>query len=293
MVTDIKTNFSYNGEGDSTADIMTSSLNQNSTQGLWRKGILCQVQGGVWSMEARLTAEDLNLGSAQVPGFAALGTKRLLYAKHKNEFLNIIGKARSAAERYGFNFVLTGSYFVPFTNFDKLKAVVERQKAVFYSRVDSFIESYTERRAEYLEKYAEYWDKLEPYYPDPEIVRSKFNMNAIYYVASMSDIISDADNSDDVYLKWAVDSMNGLRSEARDVADVIRKATSNGNLDGRTMRRVQTLIDRLQNMDMLEDATLRNAALSLAADATPVNADILEAAATDVEASSVRAVLLD
>jgi hypothetical protein len=293
LVDDTEVSYSSNGDmATATQDLLIGSTNK-TVQGLWRKGVLVQIQGGVWSMETRLTADDLNIGVNEVPGFALLGKKRLLDAKYKNEFLNIIGKARSAAERLGFGFVLTGSYFVPFGNFDRLKAVIERQQETFDLKVSRFIEGYTERRAEYLEKYSEYWDKLDPYYPEPEYVRSKFSMQAIYYVASMSGTMTATGNSDDLYLKWVVDSMNGLRSEAREVASTIRKATSEGNLDGRTMRRVQTLIDRLQNMDMLEDPNLRNAALALAADASIGNAAALEAAATDVEVESVRAILLD
>jgi len=293
LVDDTEVSYSSNGDmATATQDLLIGSTNK-TVQGLWRKGVLVQIQGGVWSMETRLTADDLNIGVNEVPGFALLGKKRLLDAKYKNEFLNIIGKARSAAERLGFGFVLTGSYFVPFGNFDRLKAVIERQQETFDLKVSRFIEGYTERRAEYLEKYSEYWDKLDPYYPEPEYVRSKFSMQAIYYVASMSGTMTATGNSDDLYLKWVVDSMNGLRSEAREVASTIRKATSEGNLDGRTMRRVQTLIDRLQNMDMLEDPNLRNAALALAADASIGNAAALEAAATDVGVESVRAILLD
>ena len=293
LVDDTEVSYSSNGDmATATQDLLIGSTNK-TVQGLWRKGVLVQIQGGVWSMETRLTADDLNIGVNEIPGFALLGKKRLLDAKYKNEFLNIIGKARSAAERLGFGFVLTGSYFVPLGNFDRLKAVIERQQETFDLKVSRFIEGYTERRAEYLEKYSEYWDKLDPYYPEPEYVRSKFSMQAIYYVASMSGTMTATGNSDDLYLKWVVDSMNGLRSEAREVASTIRKATSEGNLDGRTMRRVQTLIDRLQNMDMLEDSNLRNAALTLAADASIGNAAALEAAATDVEVESVRAILLD
>jgi len=266
---------------------------QGRTQGLWRKGVLVQIQGGVWSMETRLTADDLNIGISQIPGFATLGKKRLLDAKHKNQFLNVIGKARSAAERLGFNFVLTGSYFVPFGNFERLKEVITEQQVGFYRLADRFIENYTERRAEYLEKYSEYWEKLDPFYPAPEVVRSYFKFNAIYYVASMSGIVSEVGNADDMYLNWAVDAMNSLRSESREVAGAVEKAVDDGTLDGRTMRRVQTLIDRLQNMDMLEDTTLRGAALALAADASMDTATALKNAATDVEIGSVRAILLD
>jgi len=281
-----------NGRSTGSDSVIDAPV-QGRTQGLWRKGVLVQIQGGVWSMETRLTADDLNIGVNQIPGFATLGKKRLLDAKHKNEFLNVIGKARSAAERLGFNFVLTGSYFVPFGNFELLKEVVTKQQIEFYRLADRFIENYTERRAEYLEKYAEYWEKLDPFYPAPEVVRNSFKFNAIYYVASMSGVVSEAGNADDMYLNWAVDAMNSLRSESREVADAVEKAVDGGTLDGRTMRRVQTLIDRLQNMDMLEDTTLRGAALALAADASTDTAMALKNAATDVEIGSVRAILLD
>jgi len=268
-------------------------LNTSKTQGLWRKGVLVQIQGGVWSMEARLQPSDLNIPDEEIPGFALLGKKRLLEPKYKNQFLNIIGKARSAAERLGFNFVLTGSYFVPFGNFERLKEIVSARQKDFYREADFFVASYADRREEYLDQYPQYRERLVPYYPEPEIVRSTFKFNAIYYVASMSGVVSAEGNADDMYLSWAVEAMNTLRSEARDVADAVKKATSDGTLDGRTMRRVQTLIDRLQNMDMLEDSTLRGAALSLANDATVVTAEALQAAAVDVRPGAVRAILLD
>ena len=46
-------------------------------------------------------------------------------------------------------------------------------------------------------------------------------------------------------------------------------------------------------MDMLEDVSLRNAALALANDATSANADALTKVATDVDMDAVRAILLD
>jgi predicted nucleic acid-binding protein len=265
----------------------------SNSQGLWKKGVLVQLQGGVWSMEARLQADDLNMDSGSIPEFATLGKKRLLDAKHKNEFLGIINKARGAAERLGFRFLLTGSYFIPFSNFDRFRELVDSMQKDFYRRADSFVETYSEKRVEYLERYAAYWDRLEPYYPEPAVVRGKFRFSAIYYAATMSSVISPDAAAEDIYLTWAVQAMNILRSEARDVATAITKATVDGTLDGKTMRRVQTLIDRLQNMDMLEDSTLRGAALALAADANLNTADALQAAAVDVRPGSVRAILLD
>ena len=139
----------FNNNISDTSDLLDSPFNtatpanRNDRKGLWRKGVLVQIQGGVWSMETRLTADDLNMGRNQIPGFATLGKKRLLDPKYKNQFLNIVGKARAAAERLGFGFVLTGSYFVPFGNFDRLKEIIDKQQRSFDSLADRFIDSYT------------------------------------------------------------------------------------------------------------------------------------------------------
>ena len=277
--------------GDPMEGAMSGEV-EVQTDSLWKRGVLVQIQGGVWSMEARLRPDDLDMSATQIPPFATLGKKRLLDPKFKNEFLRPIQNARSAAERLGFNFVLTGTYFVPFGNFDRLKEAIEPQQVAFYGMADRFIDAYTEKREEYLEKYSQYWDKLEPYYPNPESVRSLFKFNVLYYVASISDMVSSDGNAEDLYLQWAVDSMNTLRSEAREVAEAVKNAVDDGTLNGRTMRRVQTLIDRLQNMDMLDDTALRGAALALAADATPQTAQALKEAAKDVGVGSVRAIFL-
>jgi len=266
----------------------------DATKGLWRKGVLVQIQGGIWSMEARLNPSDIDVLPSQIPQYAKLGKKRLLDQKNKNSFLNIIGKARSAAERFGFPFVLTGSYFIPFGNIDILKNIIAKQQEQFYSEADRFVASYADKIGDYLDSFPpEHRERLEPHYPSPEKLRRTFKFNAVYYVVSMSQMVSDTADADDMYLNWAMDSMNMLRSEARDVANAVQKANADGSLDGRTMRRVQTLIDRLQNMDLLEDSSLRGAALALATDVSSETAEALKEAATDVGLGQIRAILLD
>ena len=270
------------------------SENSDTTKGLWRKGVLVQIQGGIWSMEARLNPSDIDVEPSQIPQFAKLGKKRLLDQKNKNAFLNIIGKARSAAERFGFPFVLTGSYFIPFGNIDRLKDIIAKQQEQFNSEADRFVASYADKIGDYLDSFSpEHRERLEPHYPSPEKLRRTFKFNAVYYVVSMSQMISESVDADDMYLNWAVDSMNTLRSEARDVANAVQKANAEGSLDGRTMRRVQTLIDRLQNMDILEDSSLRGAALALATDVSSETAEALKEAAANVSTGRVRAVFLD
>ena len=68
---------SVNGKGDAKA------LEQ-----IWNKGILCRIQGGIWSMEARLDPGDLNMRGEELPDFVKLGSKKLLPDREKQRFLN-------------------------------------------------------------------------------------------------------------------------------------------------------------------------------------------------------------
>ena len=262
-------------------------------QGIWKKGILVQIQGGVWSMEAKLQASDIGKSSQEIPEFVSLGKKRLFSTKEKNRFLNIVSRARNSAERLGFPFFITGSFFIPFANYDRLKDSVEVERANFFARVDEFIERYDERRSQFLDIHEDHRQLLEDHYPDPEAVRNMFKFNVVYYMASLSDGITGDASGEELYLQWAVESMNSLREEARVVSDAIGGALKDKKLDGRTMRRVQTLVDRLTNMDLMGDTKLRDAALALSVSPTTERAKELKQIATNVTTENVRALLLD
>jgi len=262
-------------------------------QGIWKKGILVQIQGGVWSMEAKLQASDIGKDRSEIPEFVSLGKKRLFSTKEKNRFLNIVSRARNSAERLGFPFFITGSFFIPFANYDRLKESVNNERVNFFKRVDEFIERYDERRTQFLEIHEAHRFLLEEHYPEPELIRNMFKFNVVYYMASLSDGITGDASGEELYLQWAVESMNSLREEARVVSDSIGSALREQKLDGRTMRRVQTLVDRLTNMDLMGDTKLRDAALALSVSPTPERAKGLKQVATDVTTENVRALLLD
>ena len=279
-----------------TTEWMTeAALSTNDTgsayKNLQQKGILVQIQGGVWSMETKLEANDVGL--QKVPSFITLGKKRLLPVKEKNRFLNYVSRARNIAERLGFPFFITGAYFIPFSNYDQLKDLLEIEENSFFAEVDSFIGRYEERRADFLEKNEEYRDILENHYPTADFVRSKFSFRSVYFMASLSSSVIGDESGEQLYLEWAVDSINSLREEATTAASAIQNAITNGTLDGRTMRRVTTLIDRLTAMDLSNDPQLRQAAFTLATNPTNENAEALKKSASAVTLDQVRAVVLD
>ena len=259
---------------------------------IWDRGVLCQIQGGVWSMEARLHPSDINV-SGDLPEFVKLGSKKLLPAKVKSRFLNTLGRARNAAERYGFPFFINGSYFVPFENFEQLKECVEKERGAFFGHVDAFIDKYAEQREEYLETYSSHKNSLIDHYPSVEYVRSRFKFEVVYYAANITSVVSDDSSAEDMYLSWAVSAMNSLREEARQVADAITSSIDNGTMDGRSMRRVQGLIERVSALDMLDDEDLRGATMALAGSPSKFTANQLKNVATDVNPMYVRRVLLD
>ena len=260
---------------------------------IWNKGILVQIQGKVWSMEAKLEARDIGKSPEDIPEFVSLGKKRLFSNKQKNEFVAILGRSRATAERYGFAFPITGAFFVPFKNFDTLKALLDSQTEKFYAKVDAFVSGYEERREEFLTQHEEHRATLEEHYPEAETIRSKFGFNALYYSTKMSSVANGEQSGDEMYVQFVLDSMNSLREDAREVAQSIKERLKVDKFDGRTERKVGTLIEKLTNMDLMEDSDLKNAAFRLVADPTSANADKLSDAAKNVEEDDIRAVLLD
>ena len=126
-----------------------------------------------------------------------------------------------------------------------------------------------------------------------EYVRSRFKFEVVYYAANITSVVSDDSSAEDMYLSWAVSAMNSLREEARQVADAITSSIDNGTMDGRSMRRVQGLIERVSALDMLDDEDLRGATMALAGSPSKFTANQLKNVATDVNPMYVRRVLLD
>ena len=130
--------------------------------------------------EARLAAEDIGI-TGDVPDFVTLGYKKLFDKSIRNEFSRIVSNARTALQRYGFNFLLVGSHYVPKEAAPELVPVLQKCREEFYDAVDRFIERYEERRETFLTQYESWRDSLEPHYPDESTVREKFYFDVYSY----------------------------------------------------------------------------------------------------------------
>ena len=261
---------------------------------IWKKGILVQIKSKIWSMEAKLEARDIDKAPDEIPEFVSLGKKKLFSNVQKDRFTRLTSRGRSTADRLGFDFPVTGSVFVPFKNFDALKALLEAQQAQFYAEVDLFIENYESNREAFLNEHEEHRTRLEEHYPVAETIREKFAFTVMYFATSMGNSINGSQSGDEIYMQFVLNAMNELREDAQKVAASIKASIADGKFDGRTERKIFKLIERLGNMDLLEDSNLKDAAFRLAVAPTPANADALnEAAAVEVTSTRVRAVLLD
>ena len=262
---------------------------------LWDKGVLIHVRSGVWSMEARLDAEDIGI-TGDVPDFVNLGYKKLFDKSIRNEFSRIVSNARTALQRYGFNFLLVGSHYIPKEAAPELVPVLQKCREEFYNAVERFIEKYEERRETFLNQYDSWRDSLEPHYPDEATVREKFYFDVYSYTIMSTPSYVSFDGlldslNEEVYLDWATGTANDLRKEARGVADSLTTAITDGTLDGRRMRRVRTLVDRIATMDLSEDIRLKVAATRALEQPSTATFRSLKEAATDIDRTVMREVI--
>lgn len=269
----------------------------SNMQKLWDKGLLVHIKAGVWSMEARLDAEDIGKETNEIPEFVTLGYKRLFDKRTHNKFSRIVSNARASLQKYGFNFFLIGSHFIPKASIPNLVPVLERCKEQFYVQVDMFLEEYEEEKNLFLQQYPESKEMLEPFYPEPEFVREKFYFQIYCYTVDSTPSAVAFDGlmdtlEEDMYVDWATDTVNQLRAEAREVADSLTEAVRGGNLDGRKMRKIRTLVDRVADMDLSEDRNFKNAANKALEIPSVDSFQNLKAVAVNINKAAMRKVII-
>ncbi len=263
---------------------------------LFRRGVLVQIKVGQWSMEANLDSEDVGLTDSEIPDFVRLGFKRLFPRETRNTFSRISGRARSITNRFGFDFFLTGAYFVPNDSLEELLPQLETAQVEFYGEVEKFLARYDDARASFLNENPEHRASLAPFYPPENTLRRKFFFNVWCYQMAASPAIPVGEFgsiSDESYVGWATDAVNSLRQEAKDVASSIGVAVTEGTLDGRNLRRVSKLIERLSKLDLMGDRDLLRAAERLTTDQTSRAIKGLVSAAKTVTNTRMRKLLLD
>lgn len=263
---------------------------------LFKRGVLVQIRVGQWSMEVNLDARDIDKADHDIPDFVRLGFKRLFPKNVRNVFSRISGRARTITNRTGYDFFLSGAYFVPNNALEALLPQLEALQMEYYTAVDGFLYRYEDAKVSFLNEYPAHRANLAPFYPDVEELREKFFFNVwCYQMASASAVPVGQFGavSDESYVGWATDAVNSLRTEAKDVAAAIGTAVREGTLDGRNLRRVGTLVSRLSNLDLMEDKDLLRAAERLADDQSGKALKSLVSAAKAVPNSRVRKLLLD
>ena len=193
------------------------------SDGIWKLGSLVQIKSGMWSMEASLEAKDIEKDEKDIPEFMRLGYKRLFPKEVRNKFTSIVSGARNQSSRFGFDFFLTGAYFVPNTALEGLLPILSVASEEFNTTVDSFLDKYDKEKIAFLNTFPEHRKNLEPYYPDVEVIKDKFYFSVwCYSISSPAMSIGEfAQLTYKDYEVWATSALNDLRQEATDVADVI------------------------------------------------------------------------
>lgn len=263
---------------------------------LFQRGVLVQIRSSMWSMEVNLDARDIDVNDSDLPDFVRLGYKRLFPKDTRNVFSRISGRSRAQADRYGFGFFLTGAYFVPNDALGALLPQLEASQLEYMNAVEEFLYKYEAAKVSFLNTYPDHRAHLAPFYPSVDELRSKFSFNVWCYRMGSSPAVpigQFGSISEDDYITWATSAVNELRDEARVVARDIGKAIGNDELNGRNLRKVKSLVDRLATMDLLEDQDLLRAAKNLQTSQTGNAAKALASKAKAVTNVRVRKLLLD
>lgn len=159
---------------------------------LFMAGNLVQVHVSKWSMSVSATEKDLGLDTKpaegveqkKLPPFVTLGKKALFTDEVRLIFGRIESSARTFLLKNSHRFPVADAHFVPAKTMVQVTTELEKHRVAYMAEVDKFIANYAAHKQKMFDAYPDFKAHLEPYYPEPEEVRSKFGFSiSIYEIA--------------------------------------------------------------------------------------------------------------
>ena len=149
---------------------------------LFQDGKLLHIHTPIWSMQVRLSAEDLPLEEGvELPEFVRLGNKMLIDDTQLKKFKVIEKRARNYLAQNSYPFPIAQAHFVPNKTLMPVLEKLETHRVAFMAQVDTFVAGYPGFKEAMLAKYPDHQAALLPYYPDAASVRQKFGFNVTMF----------------------------------------------------------------------------------------------------------------
>jgi len=110
--------------------------------GLYKDGILMDIDVSGWSGAEGMDPEDMGLQKADISDAYRLGKKFLVPAEVIREFRSVEGRARRVVDDSSFSFPIGGARFVPRRKFTKVVKLLKKYQADYMGLVEKLITNY-------------------------------------------------------------------------------------------------------------------------------------------------------
>ena len=227
---------------------------------IFHDGVLVDVHVRYWTGAVQLTAADFGLAPEQVSTAYKFGRKYLIPEEIIKRFRTIESKARYAVDLNSFSFPVGHANFVPKKRQKKVFKELEELKVAYQQLVDDLIENFTTYKDQMIPVYREaaeqayknsrpagisefsietqdaeleeftqnFMTRINSYYPEPQTLLSRFDLNWDVYTISLdatkttaSGALSRMQREDEAHLHdLTSQALSTAREEARHQLDV-------------------------------------------------------------------------
>jgi len=250
---------------------------------LFSKGSLVDVDIHQYKFQKRIQPETIGIhDDGHFKDAVDPGHTKLLPKKYIEPLNSVVYQIKKCVEYYSLPFLkVPGSRYIPNVSIPKLVDELTVLKREYLAAVENLISNYDMAKTEQLpeikkalEKYAEGKEDAEgiveramvmiqDIYPSGEYIRSRFDVTwkARAITAPINADVADLFESEATEVKDVVGSMvKDLRKELQDKLDsVIVSANKNQRVQPKTLDSLENLCDRLDEMNILGDKTLKDA----------------------------------
>ena len=234
--------------------------------------------------QTRINPEDIGIEDIDGEFAKAIypGHKKLLPDKFLKPISSVIYKIKKLLDDNSLDFpLLEGARFIPKKAKEEVKGMLREYKVQFDAAVEDLIQSYEQAKREQLpnirkalEKYTENKEnsaeivnqamvRIEGSYPTPDYIRAKYNVTwrPMDISVPRDEETAEALEQQSQDVKEAVTGMvDGLRKELLEkITSVIASAKKNETIQAKTLESVETLCNRVENMNILNDIYIKSA----------------------------------
>lgn len=252
---------------------MSQALNWNA---LFAAGQIVKLQTKKWTAHTKLKPQDVGIDDIEaVAAVMSLGRVRLLPTSAFRDINSAILEAKDSIADSSINFaMIKGARYIPESNMERLGPKLIQSKNRFLEAVEVLCNSYAEAREAHAPLVRQAleaakssdaalemaYSRVMATYPTTTEVRNKFHMSWSFFgisgARSRAAIAALSDEQTEV--KSIVSGMvTELRSEVQTkVEQLLKAATRGGKLNKKTLEGARAMVDKLETLNILGDATL-------------------------------------